>query len=225
METRLLTDLPAAPARRRMTRMRDGVRGLPHLPERLLHPAHRWLVLRHTARSNPRRVLMVCHGDLCRAPYAARRLQALLAAAGHAHIAVHSAGLLAPGHLPPANAVAVASDLGIDLSCHRSRQLRNELIRNADLVLAMEPAELDAVISRHRPPGGSAMLLGDFDPEPIAARGIPDPYGRSPEAFRACYRRLDRCVAALARALGITPVAMRHPRDEVRAESLAEVPA
>ena len=226
MEPRPLTVSPGVRLALALARLlRAGARRMRHAPDRLLHPVRRRLAVRRVAGLSPRSVLIVCHSDLCRGPYAAQRLRSLLAAAGHGHNVVHSAGLLAPGHLPPANAVAVAQDLGLDLSRPRSRQLGDDVIQGADLVLAMEPAELDVVTSRHRHQVGSILLLGDFDPEPIAARGIPDPYGCSPETIGACYSRLDRCVATLASALGVSPAATRRRGDEAREAPLAALPA
>jgi protein-tyrosine-phosphatase len=185
--------------------LRAGARWIRHAPERLLHPVRRWRACRRVARTRPRSVLVVCHGNICRSPYAARRLQSLLAAGVRARITVGSAGFLAPGHLSPAHAVAAAETLGIDLSDHRSRQLTGDLIRGADLVLVMDGTQQQAITTVHGHRSGTTLMLGDFDPEPISTRGIPDPYGRSLGAFVRCYGRVDRCVATLAAAMGAAP--------------------
>ena len=45
------------------------------------------------------------------------------------------------------------------------------------------------------------VLLGDLDPDPIQTRTILDPYDQPEPVFEEVYARIDRCVAALVRAL------------------------
>ena len=185
--------------------LRRGARVVRYAADRLWHRQRQRVAGRRLERLRPRSVLVVCHGNLCRSPYAEHRLRALLPGGPRRNVTIASAGFLAAGHVPPANAVLAAAGLGIDLTGHRSRQLSAELIRGADLVLVMEPEQRHAILSVHRRSAATIMLLGDFDPEPISTRAIPDPYGRSVEAFVAVYRRIDRCVAVAARALGAAP--------------------
>jgi hypothetical protein len=46
------------------------------------------------------------------------------------------------------------------------------------------------------------LLLGDFDPLPVASRGIEDPVEQGPEVCARVYARIERCVEELAQALG-----------------------
>jgi protein-tyrosine phosphatase len=50
---------------------------------------------------------------------------------------VHSAGLLSDGSSPPSDGVEVMKALGLDTSAHLSRRLTPEMLRDADLVVAM----------------------------------------------------------------------------------------
>ncbi len=52
-----------------------------------------------------------------------------------------------------------------------------------------------------RSPRG-VLLLGDFDPLPVASRGIEDPVEQGPEVCARVYARIERCVEELAQALG-----------------------
>ena len=82
------------------------------------------------------RVLIVCTGNVCRSPMAAaflrRRLDDL-----HIAVDVRSAGLLDEGRPAIAEAIAVASDYGVDLSGHASQRTTPELLAESDLVLGM----------------------------------------------------------------------------------------
>ena len=168
-------------------------------PERLLHPFWRRQVLRAVARRpSPGRVLMVCHGNICRSPFAAALLARELAEVG---ARVESAGFVGAGRRPPPEAVAVAARRGVDLSSHRSQVLTAAVVRSVDLIVVMEPAQGLEVCGRFGVPPRGVIVLGDVDPAPIETRAIRDPVAQGPEVFEESYARIERCVAELARAL------------------------
>lgn len=82
------------------------------------------------------RILTVCTGNICRSPLAEQLLRSRLAPLG---IAVESAGVSAlVGVGMPDPARAIASQLGVpDADTHVARQVTVDMIRSADLVLAM----------------------------------------------------------------------------------------
>ena len=133
-------------------------------------------------------VLIVCHGNICRSPFAAAYL-----AERSPGIEVRSSGLAA-GEAAPADptAVRVAAHFGHDLSQHRSRPLRPADLEDPDLVLVMEASQAAAFRARAPALAGRVYLLGDF----LAARpfGISDPWGCSEAVF-------DRVFAQIATAL------------------------
>jgi len=168
-----------------------------HLPARLLHRLRRRKVLAQLqARALPRSVLIVCHGNVCRSPYAAARLRKLLPAALAAKIHVESAGFLRPDRPPPVAAVVVAEARGVDLSEHRSRMLGSRDVSAADLILVMDPAQQKAVNYRFGRREG-VMVLGDLDPEPNTRRAIRDPIEQPASVFEESYARIDRCLRLL----------------------------
>ena len=123
------------------------------------------------------RVLFVCTGNTCRSPFAA-------AVARRHGLDASSAGL--DVHEPRAggDAIAAARARGVDLSRHTARPLTDEALAAADVVVAMTDAQV-RLLPR-------ARVLGD---------GIPDPYGRGPEAYSGTYDRIERAVDALAAEL------------------------
>lgn len=82
------------------------------------------------------RILTVCTGNICRSPLAEQLLRARLAPLG---IAVESAGVSAlVGVGMPDPAHEIASQLGVsDADTHVARQVTVDMVRSADLVLAM----------------------------------------------------------------------------------------
>jgi protein-tyrosine-phosphatase len=79
----------------------------------------------------------------------------------------------------------------------------------ADLILVMNTTQRWAVQALFGRGSDEVLVLGDFDPEPIDAREIRDPFDQAIDAFEQSYSRIDRCVAQLVRALA--PNAQRMP--------------
>lgn len=182
--------------------VRGLARSLRRLPDRLLHPLRRRATLRRLARKGPPgRLLFVCHGNICRSPYAAAALERRLPPPFRERVVIDSAGFVGPGRPAPQNAVAVAAYRGIDLSTHRSKLVALSDGAGAELVVVMEPRQgraLRAVFGRS---SRNIVVLGDLDPLPIATRAIADPVDQELVAFEESYARIDRCLQELVGAL------------------------
>ncbi len=169
-------------------------------PDRLLHPLRRRKALEAMrGRHRPATVLAVCHGNICRSPFAAALLGRELAGFG---IAVQSAGFLGFNRPPPAEAMAAAARHGVDLSNHRSRLVTTELVRTSDLIVVMDQAQRRLVCERFGRRPIDVVVLGDFDPVPVEMRTVRDPVNESRAVFDEVYERIQRCVRQLAGVLG-----------------------
>jgi protein-tyrosine-phosphatase len=100
-------------------------------------------------------ILVVCTGNVCRSPIAEGMLRSILQARfGHAAPSVVSAGTAGwVGSAADPSSIDAASELGIDISAHRARQLRADEVRSADLVLAMASEHREAA-ARSGPQAG-----------------------------------------------------------------------
>jgi protein-tyrosine-phosphatase len=176
-------------------------RALRRLPERLLHSLRRRHALAALQAAPSTAPLFICHGNICRSPYAAAALLHLLSADVAQHANIQSAGFIAPGRPSPPLAVEAAAARHVDLSNHRSRMIIPAYLEQADLVVVMDPRQAREIHHRfpwvHRP----FLVLGDLDPLPIATRVILDPIDRPRADFDACYARIDRCLASLAQTM------------------------
>ena len=169
----------------------------PRLTARLMHWWRRRRTLRRLARrAQPPSLLFLCHGNLCRSPFAAGAARRLLPD----WVDVASAGFLAPGRRAPPDAIAAAAELGVDLSAHRSSQLTVDHFKNAELVVVMDRDQRRRVVTMRPALAGQVVLLGDLDPVPTTARDVPDPVNQPLDAFRSSYARIDRCVRELVAA-------------------------
>jgi protein-tyrosine phosphatase len=81
-------------------------------------------------------ILVLCTANVCRSVMAQAMLSARLAGRP-GPVTVASAGLLAGGQQPPAEAVAVMAARGIDIAGHVSRRVSAADLAAADLVLCM----------------------------------------------------------------------------------------
>ena len=181
-----------SPARRLARAILRGI-------ERGLHRLRRRRVQARLGRQRPpSSVLFVCHGNICRSPFAAAAFRRRLPPALRASVEISSAGFVGPGRASPPEALSAAARAGVDLTSHRSRLLTGEDARRADWIVVMDARQARAMRDWFGRNGDAVILLGDLDPEPIEARPIPDPVAQPEEVFRHVYARIDRCVSALA---------------------------
>jgi protein-tyrosine phosphatase len=172
-----------------------------HAPDRALHPLRRQRAAQELRGHVPKNVVFVCHGNICRSPFAAAYFQRLAASTLKHRIATSSVGFIGPGRGAPPAALAAASRRDLDLSRHRSRLVSAKVLRAADLVVVMS-AEQARTIRRLSKRRVHVLVLGDLDPESISSRTVIDPWGGSDAVFDASYDRIERCVRELVRLVG-----------------------
>jgi protein-tyrosine-phosphatase len=141
-------------------------------------------------------LLFVCSGNTCRSPLAAAITERLVRERGWQHVSVGSAGTAAlNGALSTEHALAVASENGLDLMRHRSRELTTDVLEWADLVLTMTPSQLDTVVRL----GGSSKvaLVTDFIEGAGAGEPVHDPFGGDLQMYRRTFAQLEEAATAL----------------------------
>lgn len=168
-------------------------------PERVLHTRRRKSAEEILRAVPVRSVLVLCLGNICRSPYAAAQLRALLGPEWPGRL--DSAGFIGPGRPSPWEAVKVAMECGVSLDAHRSRQVVAEDIAGFDLIVVMEAGQHRRLNRTFGDRAPRVLVLGDLDSEPIERRTIVDPFGRGLDEFRSSYARINRCVTRLAAIL------------------------
>jgi protein-tyrosine phosphatase len=155
--------------------------------ERRLHPMRRRRAhQRLAALGRPRRILVVCLGNICRSPYLEAVLRRDLP-----DVHVESGGFVGPGRAVPAYSSVTAGKRGLDLSAHRSRQLNAQLVANIDLLVVMDAKQERRLRRELGVAARRIVVAGDLDPGAIRMRTIRDPFRQPIDVFESCFNRLD----------------------------------
>jgi len=183
----------------------DVARIVRHGPEQLAHPWRlRAAVRRISRRPPPQFVLVVCHGNIYRSPYAAALLRHRLPPLVGNHVRVVSAGFVEPGRSCPGEVLHVAATRGVDLSGHRSRLLVPSDVYAADLVLVMDATQRWGIRALFGRSNNDIIMLGDLDPQRIETREVQDPFSQPKEVLERSYSRIERCIDEVIRAVSAT---------------------
>ncbi|MGX2975276.1 arsenate reductase/protein-tyrosine-phosphatase family protein [Ursidibacter arcticus] len=133
-------------------------------------------------------ILVVCVGNICRSPVGEKLLQIYcpqkrIISAG---ISVERSHLVGKSAEP--TMLQIASEAGVDISTHCSKQLTPELCKQADLILVMEKGHIEQVQYISPESLGKIMLFGHWLE---GNKDIPDPYKQSQEMFEEVYTLID----------------------------------
>jgi protein-tyrosine phosphatase len=192
---------PVTTATRRTSRARQILKhaydATRNLPDRVLHRRRHLAVRRRLARAQtPRKILVVCHGNICRSPYLQAVLQRALP-----DLAVMSAGFVGSDRAVPEISVTLSAKRGLDLSRYRSRPLTQSIVSNADLVIVMDSDQARQLARMFPINRARVVIAGDLDPRFDASRAITDPWNRTKDVFEMSFDRLDRCATTLVSVL------------------------
>ncbi len=150
------------------------------------------------------KVLFVCTANICRSPMAEAIFNALMENEGlTTHVRSAGTSALTGRGLAP-NASAALEEIGVYANDHRARQVSEALLEDADLILTMSSRHVEELGQIYGNLSGRAYTLPEYTG---GVGGIPDPYGHTMFAYRACARQLldnlDLLVKRLV-SLGVT---------------------
>ena len=143
-------------------------------------------------------ILYVCLGNICRSPMAEFMLRDAVAgrqSLSGQPIVVHGAGVAAEVDSPATREVReVLAEAGIAGDDHVARQLTDEMLEQADLVL-VATEDVRRRVLRYASADASKvqLMLGDQD--------LSDPWGMPLDDYRETFEQLKPRVAALAAAI------------------------
>ena len=145
----------------------------------------------------PRRVLVLCYGNIYRSPFVSEALRS--GALPHG-LVVRSAGFHPkPERQTPAAFVAIAAEHGVMLDAHRSRVIDRELVEWAEAIVIMDRHNWDALRAFGAAAVAKAVWLGAF--LDAGSVEITDPYGTDAAVMRPIAARLHAATSGLRSAL------------------------
>lgn len=122
---------------------------------------------------------------------AAAYFRKLLDDNGVRDVETRSAGVMTiTGLLASQEAIQVMSAEGVDMHRHRSTQLTPELIRKADLILAMSPFHRQTALRMAEDAKNKTFLLKEFTKSDLKNVQIADPMGCTLEVFKKCFKEI-----------------------------------
>jgi len=150
-----------------------------------------------------RRILVVCHGNIIRSPFAARLIAK--AVDGKRPLSITSAGLEAQAGRPPhPTAVLTAAPLQVDLSDHTASRVSLDAVTRADAIFVMDVPQLVTMRQRFPSAQDKTFLLTSLAEDPRL--DVHDPVDGDAPVFQACYEHIVHAVRPIVHALaGNTP--------------------
>jgi protein-tyrosine-phosphatase len=111
--------------------------------------------------------------------------------------AATSAGTFAGLHSPASpHSVEAMHELGIDIPRHRSKPLTAELVKTADLIVAMSSGHCAQICQNFPEVGNKVCLIKSFGTSKVPA-DISDPFGGSINIYRKTRDEINRALSDL----------------------------
>jgi protein-tyrosine-phosphatase len=152
-----------------------------------------------------RPVLFLCHGNICRSPFAAAYFNQQLVARGLFWPTAQSAGFVSPGgRRTPALLRGLSPVWGVELCAHRSQVASRELLASASALFVMDGQNYQELLALDPAAAERAYALGAFLGQKAGLRDceIADPYETSPGQSHAVYQQLAAAVDAVLTSWG-----------------------
>jgi len=149
------------------------------------------------------RILFVCAANINRSFMAERILQGMLKKAGKADVEVTSAAL---SDLKGAAGDPVAAEMltkkGFRADNHQSKMLNPDMVREADMVIAMEHAHKELLVREYPDSAAKIHLLKSFSShfDPFD-QGIKDCYRKSSYHYRLCFSEIFLSIEGLLKCI------------------------
>jgi len=146
-----------------------------------------------------KRVICVCSGNICRSPMAAGIVRDRLGKQDIPCVVISAGTLNINGQPASVHAVEACSQIGLDISGHRSQGVSAPLLELADHLVVMSPHHAESLLRIDKRLAPKIVRIWEFSTEPLDE--IADPVGLDLAAFVKCRDILVGCLDAWVRRL------------------------
>ena len=146
------------------------------------------------------KLVFVCWGNICRSPMAERVARREVLERG-LDVTVESFGISSEESGSPVDrrAVKTLRSHGYDADGHRARKVQPADLLEADLVVAVEPFQVDRLLAIA--PGANIALLNDFDPSKPKGEALIDPWYGDQAGFEDTLADIEAAMPAILDAV------------------------
>ena len=137
------------------------------------------------------KLLFICTGNTCRSPMAEGLAREMFGDSVH----VSSAGMEAcVGESASTHALEVLKEQNVDISRHRSRRIRAELMADADWIIPMTQAQEEALKRLFPQYNHKTRYLGDWGDQ---KKDVLDPWSGSLDVYRQTAHEIGKLLSEL----------------------------
>lgn len=141
----------------------------------------------------PRNLLFLCYGNICRSPFAAEYWNK-----HHGEPPAASAGFIErEGRTTPDSFRRLADEHGVNLHSHRARYATPDVIDEADVIFLMDGHNLGDLEARYPEAKNRTFLLGHFCVPPVEE--IDDPFQLGERESREVYETIVKALQGIER--------------------------
>lgn len=134
------------------------------------------------------RLVFICKGNICRSAFA----EAVARTYG---VEAVSCGIdTVEGASANKMAIQTAKNVSVDLNHHKTTPITNLTLKNTDLLVAMEPGQINSLRSLYEDKYQYTLLGLWLKP---TLPHLYDPYGTSPSYFRYCFENIETAVSSI----------------------------
>lgn len=154
------------------------------------------------------RILMVCHGNICRSPMAKAIMIIKLKELGITHVEVDSAGVSSQhaGEQPDARTIKNGKSHGIDVSSYKARQFRSADFEVFDRIFVMDTANYAdvALVAQNVRQMNKVQLL--LEAAHLGSHAsVPDPWYGDESGFETVFKIIEKACTNLAKEIKPAP--------------------